>query len=50
MVHKVAWPNWASLQSSATVVMIASLIFALVIFGMDAVFQRFMEAIYKMLY
>jgi preprotein translocase subunit SecE len=50
LVHKVAWPTWSSLQSSAVVVMVASLIFALVIFSMDSVFQRLMEAIYKMLY
>ncbi len=50
LMHKVAWPSWASLQSSATLVMVASVIFALVIFGMDFVFQHAMEAIYKMLY
>jgi len=50
LVHKVAWPAWGSLQSSAVVVMVASLMFALVIFAMDSVFQRLMEAIYRMLY
>ena len=50
LVHKVAWPAWNNLQSSALLVMVASLIFSLVIFGMDSVFHRVMEAAYKMLY
>jgi preprotein translocase subunit SecE len=50
LVSKVAWPSWSSLQSSALLVMVASLMFALVIFGMDFVFQHAMEAVYKMLY
>lgn len=50
LVHKVSWPSWAELQSSAALVMVASLIFALVIFAMDFVFQNGMEAIYKLLY
>jgi len=50
LVSKVAWPAWSSLQSSALLVMVASVIFALVIFAMDSAFQWVMEAIYKMLY
>jgi len=50
LVSKVAWPTWSSLQSSALLVMVASLIFALVIFTMDSAFQWVMETIYKMLY
>jgi preprotein translocase subunit SecE len=49
LMHKVSWPSWASLQSSATLVMVASLIFALVIFAMDWVFRKGMEGIYDML-
>lgn len=50
LVHKVTWPTWAELQSSAIVVMIASIIFALVIFAMDLVFRNAMELIYGMLF
>jgi preprotein translocase subunit SecE len=50
LVNKVTWPTWSSLQSSAVLVMIASLIFALVIFAMDFVFQNGMEGIYSILY
>jgi preprotein translocase subunit SecE len=38
LVHKVTWPTWQQLQSSSIVVLVASLIFALIIFAMDYVF------------
>jgi len=47
LVHKVTWPTWKELQNSAIVVMIASLIFALVIFAMDISFQTILEGIFK---
>lgn len=50
LVKKVSWPTWAQLQGSAIVVMIASLIFAGVIFVMDFGFRNIMTFIYKMLY
>jgi len=50
LVHKVSWPTWKDLQSSALIVMIASLLIALVIFFMDITFENVMEFIYKMLY
>lgn len=50
LVDKVTWPTWKSLQSSAILVMVASLIFAVVIMAMDTVFENAMKAIYAMLY
>jgi preprotein translocase subunit SecE len=50
LVHKVSWPTWKDLQSSALIVMIASLLIALVIFLMDISFENLMDFIYKMLY
>lgn len=50
LIHKVSWPTWSDLQSSAIVVMIASFIIALVIFLMDTSFRNIMEQIYKMFY
>jgi len=50
LVHKVSWPTWKDLQSSALIVMIASLLIALVIFLMDISFENMMDFIYKMLY
>ena len=48
LTKKVAWPTWSKLQSSAIVVMVASLIFALVVFAMDFAFQHVMTAIYSL--
>ena len=50
LVHKVTWPSWSQLQSSAVVVMVASSIMAIVIFAMDFTFREFMTFIYKLLY
>jgi len=35
LVHKVSWPSWKELQSSAVVVAIAAIIIALIVFLMD---------------
>ena len=48
--HKVAWPTWAQLQSSAVLVMVASAIFAVVVFAMDFSFEHIMGYIYTLLY
>jgi len=48
LVHKVTWPTIKELQNSALVVMVASLIFALIVFLMDLSFQNILEAIYKL--
>ena len=50
LAKKVTWPSWSQLQSSAILVMVASLIFAVVIFVMDLGFRNIMTAIYNMLY
>jgi preprotein translocase subunit SecE len=38
LVHKVSWPTFKELQSSAVVVAVAALILALIVFLMDFVF------------
>lgn len=48
LVHKVTWPTLKELQNSALVVMVASLIFALIVFAMDISFQKILEGIYKL--
>jgi len=50
LVHKVSWPSWKDLQSSALVVMVASLIIAMVIFLMDITLESFLEFVYNMFY
>lgn len=46
LMHKVTWPTWSELQSSALLVMISSLIIALLIFAMDFSFSNVMELFY----
>lgn len=48
LTQKVTWPTWQKLQSSAIVVMVASVIFAVVIFLMDYAFQNILTAIYSL--
>jgi preprotein translocase subunit SecE len=48
LLNKVTWPTWEELQSSAVVVAIASLIIALIIFGMDQVFSNLMQLFYDL--
>ena len=48
LVSKVSWPTWQELQGSAMVVMVASIIIALVVFGMDSLFSILLEQAYKM--
>jgi preprotein translocase subunit SecE len=38
LMHKVSWPTWKELQSSAIVVLVAALIISLIIFLMDYIF------------
>jgi len=40
LVHKVSWPKYGSLQSSAILVLVASLIFALMIGAIDYVLEN----------
>jgi preprotein translocase subunit SecE len=49
LVNKVSWPTWPELQSSAIVVMVSSIIIALVVFGMDFLFELLMKQAYDLL-
>ncbi len=48
MTKKVSWPTWDKLQNSAIVVMVASAIFALLIFAIDFVIEAGMKLIYTL--
>jgi preprotein translocase subunit SecE len=50
LVHKVTWPTWGELQNSAVLVMVTTLIFAILVAGMDFIFSRSMQFIYSLLY
>jgi preprotein translocase subunit SecE len=49
LTEKVTWPTWRELQSSAILVLIAALIIALVIFGMDQVISYVLRQFYSSL-
>ncbi|MBP8849260.1 MAG: preprotein translocase subunit SecE [Breznakibacter sp.] len=49
LVLKTSWPTRAELQSSAMIVMVASLIIAVIIFGMDISFDYILKNIYSFL-
>jgi preprotein translocase subunit SecE len=48
LLHKVSWPTWSELQSSAIVVAVASAIIAMVVWFMDFTFSKGMEAVYHL--
>ena len=48
LTKKVSWPTWEKLQSSAILVMVATVVFAVVIFAMDFAFRHLMTFIYTM--
>lgn len=47
LMHKVSWPTWTELQGSAILVLVASLIIGLLVFGMDTIFQLIMNLLYS---
>jgi preprotein translocase subunit SecE len=49
LVNKVSWPTWPELQSSAIVVLVSSVIIALIVFGMDFVFELLMKQAYDII-
>ena len=48
LINKVSWPTWSELQNSAVIVMIASVIFAIIIYIMDTSFSKLMKLIYDL--
>jgi len=46
LAHKVTWPSRKELTQSATVVLTASLVIAIVVWLMDVVFKAAMSSIY----
>ena len=50
LAHKVTWPTWPELQSSAIVVLTATFIVALIVLLMDTTFSLVMkDMLYKIL-
>jgi preprotein translocase subunit SecE len=49
LTEKVTWPTWRELQSSAVLVLIAAIMIALVIFGMDQIISYVLRQFYSSL-
>ena len=49
LTEKVTWPTWRELQSSAVLVLIAAIIIAMVIFGMDQIIGYLLNQFYTSL-
>jgi preprotein translocase subunit SecE len=48
-INKVTWPTWEELRSSTTIVIIASILFALVILLIDKSFGGIMDILYSLI-
>ncbi|MGV8963695.1 MAG: preprotein translocase subunit SecE [Candidatus Saccharimonadaceae bacterium] len=49
LVYKVSWPSREELSNSSVIVMIASLIIAIVVFGIDSLFEWVLKLLYGIL-
>ena len=49
LTEKVTWPTWRELSNSAIVVLVAAIIIALVIFGMDQIIHFILDKLYTSL-
>jgi preprotein translocase subunit SecE len=47
LTQKTTWPTWGELQSSAVIVMVASLLIAVVVSAMDGAFSFVMTSVYN---
>ena len=48
LVHKTTWPTAKQLTSQAVLVLYASIIIALLVFGIDKIFEVVMKAVYAL--
>lgn len=48
LTDKVTWPSWQNLVSSTILVLIASIIFALIVFVMDTFSKQLLDLIYSL--
>jgi preprotein translocase subunit SecE len=49
LVYKVSWPSREELSNSSVIVMVASLIIALIVFGIDSLFEWTLKLLYGIL-
>jgi preprotein translocase subunit SecE len=49
LTEKVTWPTWRELQNSAVLVLVAAMIIAMLIFGMDQIIGYLLNQFYTSL-
>lgn len=49
LTEKVSWPNWSQLQQSTMIVLVATVVIAFVVLGMDFVASNGLKFIYEFL-
>jgi preprotein translocase subunit SecE len=49
LVEKVTWPTWRELQSSAVLVLVATIIISMMVFGMDQLIGWLLRNFYSSL-
>ena len=49
LTQKVTWPTWSELANSAVLVLVASVIIAMLIFGMDQLIHFILDKFYTSL-
>ncbi|MDB4923958.1 preprotein translocase subunit SecE [Mucilaginibacter sp.] len=49
LTQKVTWPTWRELQNSAVLVLVAAIIIAMLIFGMDQIIGYLLNKFYSSL-
>ncbi len=49
LTEKVSWPNWVQLQQSTMIVLVATVVIAFVVLGMDYVASNGLKIIYEFL-
>ncbi len=49
LTQKVTWPTWRELQNSAVLVLVAAVIIALVVLGMDQLIRFILDKFYSSL-
>jgi len=48
LVEKVTWPTWAQLQQSTVIVLVATALVTVVVFGMDAISKGLINLVYSL--
>lgn len=49
LLEKVTWPTWLQLQQSTVIVLVATVLITLVVWGMDVVAQSGLNFIYSLI-